>query len=292
MAHPGIEIIRQVLGTDRTEETDLVQRRANLAALAGEPPAPTGIALERIELAERPAERLTPPDAAADAVILYLHGGGYCSGSLDTHRGIAGSLALAAGTTVVNLDYRLAPEHPFPAALNDALLAFDQLAPARVAIAGDSAGGGLAVATALALRDRAGAQPLALALFSPWTDLTQTAGSYDTRSAADPIVSRPVLQEMADAYLAGTDPHTTLASPLFADLGHLPPMHIDVGDDEILLDDSTSLAERVVAAGGQAEVRIWPDMVHVFQAFPPEMVPEATESLAAAGTFLARHLRD
>lgn len=292
MTHPGIDVIRQVLGSDRTDEADLVTRRENLAALAGSPPPPDGVTAERIELADRAAERLTPPTPADDAVVLYLHGGGYCSGSLDTHRGVAGSLALAAGITVVSLDYRLAPEEPFPAALNDALLAFDQLAPARTAIAGDSAGGGLAVATALALRDRGGAQPLALALFSPWTDLTQTAASYDTRAEADPMVSRGVLSLMADGYLAGTDPRTTLASPLFADLTDLPPMHIDVGDAEVLLDDSTVLAERARAAGVDVAIRIWPEMIHVFQAFPPSMVPEAAESLAAAGAFLAAHLTD
>ena len=223
-------------------------------------------------------------------MVLYLHGGGYCSGSLDTHRGVAGSLALTSGITVVNLDYRLAPEDPFPAALNDALLAFDQLAPQRVAIAGDSAGGGLALATALALRDRGGARPLALALFSPWTDLTQTASTYGTRAELDPMVSRGVLDLMADGYLAGTDPRTTLASPLFADLDDLPPMHIDVGDHEVLLDDSTTLAERAAEAGVDVAIRVWPEMIHVFQAFPPELVPEAAESLAAAGAFLAARL--
>src|SRR5690606_5482452 len=128
MAHPGIDVIRQLLGDTRHAETTLLERRANLAALAGAPPAPDGVAVEVIELAERPAERLTPAGAPDDRVVLYLHGGGYCSGSLDTHRGLAGALALASGCAVVTLDYRLAPEEPFPAALNDALLAFDQLA--------------------------------------------------------------------------------------------------------------------------------------------------------------------
>ena len=128
MTHPGIDVIRQVLGTDRVDEPDLIARREGLAALAGSPPPPDGVTAERIELAERGAERLTPEGANDDDVVLYLHGGGYCSGSLDTHRGIAGALAKAAGRTVITLDYRLAPEDPFQAALNDALLAFDQLA--------------------------------------------------------------------------------------------------------------------------------------------------------------------
>ena len=290
MAHPGIDVIRQLFGEDTTTFTTIQQRRADLAALAGSPPAPDGVSVEVTTLGDRPAERLVPDGAPDDAVVLYLHGGAYCSGSLDTHRGVAGALALASGTTVVTLDYRLAPEDPFPAALNDALLAFDQLAPARVAIAGDSAGGGLAVATALALRDRGGAVPTALVLFSPWTDLTLSQESATSRAAADPMVTASVLLEMADAYLAGTDERSPLASPLFGDLTGLPPMHVDVGDDEVLLDDSTVLVERAKAAGVDATVRVWPDMIHVFQCFPPEMVPEAAESLAAAGAFLDRHL--
>lgn len=290
MAHPGIDVIRQLLGTTRPAETTLLEGRANLAALAGSPPPPEGVALEVIELAERPAERLTPLDAPEDQVVLYLHGGGYCSGSLDTHRGLAGALAFASGRTVVTLDYRLAPEEPFPAALNDALLAFDRLAPARVALAGDSAGGGLAAATALALRDRGGAVPVALALLSPWVDLTQTAASYGSVGDADPMVSAAGLTQMAEGYLAGTDARTPYASPLFGDLAGLPPMRIDVGTDEVLLDDSTSLAERATAAGVEATLEVWPDMIHVFQAFPPELVPEAAESVTELGAFLAQHL--
>lgn len=287
MAHPGIDVIRDLLGDTRDDETPLLERRANLAALAGSPPAPEGVTVEVVELAERAAERLSPADAPDDEVVVYLHGGGYCSGSLDTHRGLGGALALASGRTVVTLDYRLAPEDPFPAALNDALLAFDQLAPARVAIAGDSAGGGLAAATALALRDRGGAQPVALLLISPWADLTQSAGSYATQAGVDPMLGATSLNLMADGYLAGTDPTTPYASPVFGDLNGLPPVRIDVGSDEVLLDDSRTLSDRIRAAGGSAHLHVWPDMIHVFQAFPPEMVPEAAEAVTAAGTFLA-----
>jgi len=290
MAHAGIAVIRQLLGETRSAPTTLLERRENLASLAGAPPAPEDVAVETIELAERPAERLTPVGAAGGSVILYLHGGGYCSGSLDTHRGLAGAIALASGTTVVTLDYRLAPEDPFPAALNDTLLAFDQLRPERVAIAGDSAGGGLALATAVALRDRGGALPDALALLSPWVDLTQTAASMTTLAAVDPVLTAEALTQMADGYLAGTDARTTLASPLFADLGGLPPMRIDVGSDEVLLDDSTTLAERARAAGVDATVQVWPEMIHVFPAFPPELVPEAAESIAGVAAFLVQHL--
>lgn len=289
MAHPGIDVIRQLLGDTRHAPATLLERRENLATLAGSAPPPDGVALELIELADRRAERLTPTGAPEAELILYLHGGGYISGSCDTHRGLAGALALASSRTVVTLDYRLAPEDPFPAGLNDALLAFDQLAPARIAIAGDSAGGGLALATALALRDRAGAAPVALGLISPWTDLTQSSASMADMDGIDPMLTGASLSQMADGYLAGTDPRTPLASPLFGDLMRLPPVRLDVGSDEVLLDDSTVLAERLREVGVVVELQVWPEMIHVFQAFPPDLVPEAAEAVTALGAFLAGH---
>ncbi len=289
MAHPGIDVIRQLLGDTRHQESTLLERRANLAALAGSPPAPAGVTVEAFELAERTAERLTPDGAPEGEVVLYLHGGSYTGGSPDTHRGLAGSIALATGRTVVVLDYRLAPEDPFPAGLNDALLAFDQLAPARIAIAGDSAGGGLAAAAALALRDRGGAQPVAVALISPWADLTQSAGTYTSRADVDPMLTDATLTQAAEAYLAGTDARTPYASPVFGDLSGLAPMRVDVGSDEVLFDDSKALVEGAVAAGSPAELHEWPEMIHVFQAFPPELVPEAAEAVTAMGAFLAAH---
>jgi acetyl esterase/lipase len=287
MAHPGIDVIRQLIGGTKDQEATLLERRAGLAELAGSPPAPDGVAVESFTLADRRAERLTPAGARDGEVVLYLHGGSYSAGSPDTHRGLAGALALASGRTVITLDYRLAPEDPFPAGLNDALLAFDQLAPARIALAGDSAGGGLSAATAIALRDRDGAQPVAVALISPWADLTQSAASYTSRADLDPMLTAASLTQAAEAYLAGADARTPYASPVFADLSDLPPIRIDVGSDEVLFDDSQALADGVLAAGGSAELREWPDMIHVFQAFPPDLVPEAAEAVAAMGTFLA-----
>ncbi|MCU1369918.1 MAG: Alpha/beta hydrolase fold-3 domain protein [Ilumatobacteraceae bacterium] len=290
MAHPGIDVIRQLIGATKDQESTLLERRANLAALAGSPPAPGGVTVEAIELANRTAERLTPDGAPDDEVILYLHGGSYTAGSPDTHRGLAGSLAVASSRAVVVLDYRLAPEDPFPAGLSDALLAFDQLAPARIALAGDSAGGGLSAAAALALRDRAGAQPVAVALISPWVDLTQSAGSYRSRAELDPMLTDRSLTQAAEAYLAGTDARTPYASPVFGDLGGLPPIRVDVGSDEVLFDDSRNLVDGVEAAGGSAELREWPDMIHVFQAFPVDLVPEAGEAIEAMAAFLTTHL--
>ena len=180
----------------------------------------------------------------ADAAVLYLHGGGYCIGSLGSHRGLGGRLAMAAGCPVVTLDYRLAPEHPFPAAVDDATDAYRDLlatglAPSRIAIAGDSAGGGLTVATLLALRSAGTPLPAAALCLSPWADLTQSSPAYDRLGDLDPMVSKSGLDLMAGSYLGGVDPRTELASPLFAEhLGGLPPMRIEVGEHEVLLDDA------------------------------------------------------
>ena len=238
----------------------------------------------------RVACRLHRPAGGALPVLLYLHGGGYVSGSPQTHRTYAGNLALGTDVPVVTLDYRLGPEDPFPAGLNDALLAFDQLAPARVAIAGDSAGGGLTLATAVALRDRGGAMPAALLLVSPWTDLTQSSPAYEAKADEDPMLSADSLTEMAEAYLAGADPRTELASPVFADLAGLPPTRIDVGSAEVLLDDSVTVADRMREAGVPVELQVWDEMIHVFPAFPPEILPEAAEAIALETAFLAQHL--
>ena len=198
---------------------------------------------------------------------------------------------------MVTLDYRLAPEHPLPAALTDATSAYDELRglghpPEGIAIAGDSAGGGLTVATLLALRETGVPLPAAAACLSPWLDLTQSAPTYASVAEADPLVSKAGLDVMAAAYLGGTSARDPRASPLFADdLGGLPPIRIDVGEREILLDDSIRLAERIASSGGEATLARWAEMIHVFQAFPGPLDPEAGESVAAIGEFLAGHLR-
>ncbi len=296
MSHPGIDAITELLAESGLSAASITEQREALDAMASASPPPDGVAVEPVSLGGRNGEWLTPGDAVVDAVVLYLHGGGYCIGSLGSHRGLGGLLALATGCPVVTLDYRLAPEHPFPAALDDAVAAYGDLValgarPDRIAIAGDSAGGGLTMATLLALRNTGSPLPAAAACLSPWADLTQSSTAYGRIGDLDPMVSKSGLDLMADAYLGGMDPKTELASPLFAErLEGLPPIRIEVGENEVLVEDSLQLTERLQAAGVDVSLTVWPEMIHVFQAFPASMVPEADASIAGVGSFLAGHL--
>jgi monoterpene epsilon-lactone hydrolase len=222
--------------------------------------------------------------------VLYLHGGGYVIGSPSSHRHLAAAIARAAGVQALLLDYRLAPEHPFPAALDDALAAYQWLqtqgvAANRIIVAGDSAGGGLTMATLLALRDRKLPRPAGGVCISPWVDLTCSGASYATRASADPIVTREGIEMMAQAYVGNGDRKSPLVSPLFADLHDLPPLLIQVGSDEVLLDDSLVLGRRALAAGVSVKVEEWPTMVHVWHWFLP-MLDEADRAVAGIGDFV------
>lgn len=280
------------------------QRDAMERVAASAPPA-DGVTIEPMTLAGRSAERLVPSgadarapaSAAIDGVVLYLHGGGYCTGSLDSHRGLAARIAVAAGCPVVTLDYRLAPEHPHPAAMTDAVGAYDGLLalgarPEHLAVAGDSAGGGLTIATLVALRDRGSAMPAAAVCLSPWADLTQTAPAYDRLGERDPMITKAALDLMAAAYLDGLPASSPSASPVFADLGGLPPVLIEVGEREVLVDDAVRLADRLCQAGGTASLQVWPELIHVFQAFPGSVVPEADQSIEKVGRFIAARLSE
>jgi acetyl esterase/lipase len=235
------------------------------------------------------AEWIWRPDSDLDRAILYLHGGGYAIGSIATHRYLMQGIGKAAGARVLGIDYRLAPENPFPAAVDDAVAAWrwmlaQGLEPGRCAIGGDSAGGGLTLATLVALRDRGIALPGAAALLSPWTDLAGTGASVKTKAAEDPMVTDAGLEAMAQAYLGAADARDPLASPLYADHAGLPPLLIQVGSAEILLDDSTRLAERAKAAGVEVVLETWADMIHVFQAFPT--LAEAGQAIDRIGEFV------
>ena len=274
------------------ESPSVEQLRANMDAMAALGGPEPGTALEPVEAAGVPAEWIVAPGAARDRAILYLHGGGYAIGSIATHRGVLSLLSAASGAAGLALDYRLAPEHPFPAAVEDALAAYRWLlaqgiAPGRIAIAGDSAGGGLTVATLVALRDAGDPLPACAVTFSPWADLALEGASMDARDALDPMVHRPGLQQMADWYLAGQDPRHPLASPIHADLAGLPPLLVQVGTAETLYDDAVRLAVRAIEAGTAVTFEPWADLFHVFQLFA--MLPEAQEAVRAAGAFIARY---
>jgi monoterpene epsilon-lactone hydrolase len=242
-----------------------------------------------------PGAWIVAPGAAEERVLLYLHGGGYVVGSVDTHRDLMARLSRAAGVRVLGVDYRLAPEEPFPAALEGAIAAYrwlvgSALDPAHIAIAGDSAGGGLTLATLVALRDAGAPLPAAAACLSPWVDLEGTGESITTKAAVDPFVRKEALQFMTQHYLGDRDPRTPLASPLYADLHGLPPLFIQLGTAEILLDDATRIADRAKAAGVPVTLDVWEDMIHVWPLFAA-ILPEGQQAIERIGAFIREHTR-
>ena len=240
------------------------------------------------------AEWISAPGAAADRAMLYLHGGGYIMGSLNTHRDLMGRISRAAQARVLGLDYRLAPEHPFPAAVDDTVAGYRFLLdqgppPARLAIAGDSAGGALSLAALVAGRDAGLPMPAAVVCLSPFLDLEGTGESIKTRADVDPIATPEVIDVWAKAYLGGADPRTPLANPLYADLHGLPPLLIQVGDHEVLLDDATRVAQRAQAAGVQVKLEVWPEMIHRFQSYAG-VLPEGQQAVEDIGTFIREQI--
>lgn len=254
------------------------------------------VTCERVSAGGVESEWISPANAPADKAILYFHGGGFRIGSVASHRDLIARIALASGCRVLAINYRLAPEHVFPAALDDALAAYDWmlgqgLKPIHVAFAGDSAGGNLALAATLALRERGLPLPAACVLMSPWTDLAATGASYVSRADADPIHQRAMILALAKNYLGETDdPRNPLASPLYADLSGLPPLLIQVGDRETVLDDSVMVAGNARAAGVDVDLQVWDGMIHVFQMFGAEL-PEAHQAIASIGGFLGKQLQ-
>jgi acetyl esterase/lipase len=291
MSKEEIKLIREFLAASPdTDRMTLEERRAYFNRLNEQFPTPQDVRVEPVNANGVQAEWVKAPDASDDRVILYLHGGGYVVGSPTSHRHLVAALSRASLSSALSIDYRLAPEHPFPAAVEDAVSAYGWLikegvAPERIAIAGDSAGGGLTVATMISLRDQEVALPAGGVCISPWTDLTITAESYKTKASVDPMINRDQLSMMAAAYLGGADARTPLASPLFADLTGLPPLLVHVGSDEVLLDDSLLLAERASAAGVDTTLEIWDDMIHVWHFFHP-MLEEARDAITSAAQFI------
>jgi len=270
------------------DETTLEQRREGMEAFMGSFPVADDVVVEDLVMAGVPCRWTFVPESRASKIILYLHGGGYVLGSLNSHQELMARLARKCKARVMGVDYRLAPENPFPSGLEDAFAAFRALqrgsGGASIAIAGDSAGGGLALATMLKLRDANLPLPAAAVLFSPWTDLTGSGESFVTRADLDPMIKGEAVLEMGKLYAGGRPLDKPLISPVFADLSNLSPMLIQVGDHEVLLDDSTRVAKQVTHAGGEATLQTWEQAFHVFQAMP--QIPEAEEALDAAAEFL------
>jgi len=269
---------------------DVAQSRARFEKtavfLGGAPDAKC----EKVDAGRVPAEWVMAPGCDAGRAILYLHGGGYAIGSLNTHRRLAYDISAASAARVLLIDYRLAPEHPFPAAIDDAAAAWRWLlqqgfAANRLAIAGDSAGGGLTIATLVNLRDKKLGLPACAVAISPWVDLEGLGNSLTTRSAQDPMVQKDGLLWMAKMYLNGKDPKTPLAAPLHADLKGLPPTLVQVGTAETLLDDAIRIAEKMHAAGVDARLAIWPNQLHVFPLFAP-ILSEGRDGCIEIGTFI------
>jgi acetyl esterase/lipase len=236
------------------------------------------------------AHRISTPASRPDHHVLYLHGGGYVAGSAALYRHFTWRIAASTRSTLLAIDYRLAPEHPFPAALADAVSAYQWLLaqapnPKAIAIIGDSAGGGLALATLMKLRDGGLPLPAAAISLSPWTDLALTGASLRLNAKADSMLNSEDMHSFADMYLAGTDPRNPYVSPLYDTGAGLPPILILVGSEEVLLDDAVRMAERLRDAGGIVELEIWPRMLHVWPLFVP-LLPEAHRAIARMGRFV------
>jgi monoterpene epsilon-lactone hydrolase len=269
------------------------QQRAGFEQIAAMLPVDADIKREPVTANGVKSEWVSAPGADAGRAILYLHGGGYVIGSINTHRALAGRLSRAAKARVLVIDYRLAPEHPHPAPVEDSVAAYrwmlaQGIKPSRIALAGDSAGGGLAAATLVAIREAKLPVPAAGALLSPWVDMEGIGESMTTKDKADPMVHKEGLLNMAKAFLGGQNPRTPLAAPLYADLTGLPPLLIQVGTSETLLDDASRFAERAKKAGVNVTYEPWDNMIHVWQLFAP-MLDEGQQAIEKIGAFVRKH---
>jgi acetyl esterase/lipase len=289
-------VLQMLAGNPLAGEKPAVEMREGLEAMAGTFALEPDVRVETLTVAGMAAEWITSPDVSSAHALLYLHGGGYVVGSLNTHRDIAARLGKVARARVLLVDYRLAPEHPHPAAVDDAVAAYRWLlaqgiAADHLAIAGDSAGGGLTVATLVALRDLGVPLPACGVCFSPWVDMEALGDSMRT-NLDDPMLNRGLILHFARFYLGGgtIDPRTPLAAPLHAELCGLPPLLIQASRAEALLDDATRIAEKARRAGVECELDLTDEVPHVWQIFA-SILPEARQALDRAGSFLRGKLR-
>jgi len=294
MASEALQTIIDLLrNRPPAESMTMEEYRAGLDDLGSSFALPEGTRGEPLTFAGRPAEWVQAGDAKPGRTILFLHGGAYVRGSIVSHRGLVARLCARSGARALVIEYRLAPENPHPAALEDALAAYRQLIaegidPASLVVAGDSAGGGMTLALLVALRDGGDPLPRAAVTLSPWSDLAITGESVKSRVDQDPFLDGPYLHLMAGRYLGGQDPRTPSASPLFADLHGLPPLLVQVGSAECLRDDSLRVAEKARAAGVEVTFEEWPEMIHVWHLFA-HALPEGQQAIDRVGEWLEPH---
>lgn len=283
-------LVELLTSRPQPENPSPAEMRERFEKLGSFLPTPEDATTEAADAGGVAAEWVAAPGVAQGRVVLYLHGGGYVIGSIATHRTLAYNFSKAADARVLVIDYRLAPEHPFPAAVDDAVAAYKWLLgqgvkAANIAIAGDSAGGGLTMATLLALRDGGVELPACAVPMSPWVDLEGVGETMTTNHDADPMVQKPGLDRMAGMYLGGAEARQPLASPIHGDLKGLPPLLIQVGTRETLLDDSRRLQKKALADGVQSTLEECGGMIHVWQLFAP-MLSEGREAIDRAGLFI------
>lgn len=267
--------------------TSWAERRQRMDEICSVDPPPADVEFIPTMIDRIPAEWSLAPGSDESRVLLYFHGGGYCSGSIASHRGMVGLVGKLAGIRTLAIAYRLAPEHPYPAALEDALSAWRFLRaqgypPQAIVIGGDSAGGNLTLGTMVRLKETGDALPAAGWLVSPWVDLCMTGSTLDSRAAIDPLISREYLAGLADAFLAGHDPADPRVSPLHADLAGLPPVLIQVGSSETLLDDAVRLAGALGAAEVRTTLDVWPRMIHAWMLWSARLAEGRAASERAA----------
>lgn len=287
--------LKALLSSTEMHKLPVADQRTGYDALASMMPADESVKISAVDANGLSCEWFSNTKSRDDAVLLYLHGGGYVIGSLISHQPLYADLCKACGIKVLAVDYRLAPEHPFPAAIEDALCAYQYLLdegyqPDKIAIAGDSAGGGLCLALLISIRDRQLPVPSCAALLSPWTDLSLSGDSINTNQALDPVVAKQGLEDMATHYCQTRSRVDPLVSPLFADLHALPPILIHVGSDEILLDDSRRLEQNLKSAGVNVTLKEWAEMVHVFQHFAT-ILDTGKEALTDIGDYISKALQ-
>ncbi|MFW9948071.1 MAG: alpha/beta hydrolase [Candidatus Odinarchaeota archaeon] len=298
MVSKGMENVIKLLKQfhDSTDELSVKIIREGFNFFATISKLPKDVIAEPVNAGGVPAEWITTPDVIPDHVLLYFHGGGYIAGSIDTHRDLVARISRAAKVRVLIIDYRLAPEHPFPAALEDAvstyqwLISIEKINPKNLIIGGDSAGGGLTVSTLVKLREKGITLPTAGVYISPWIDLAGTGESMKTKAELDPFITPELNDFCAKTYLKDVDPKNYLASPLYADLKGVPPMYIQVGNSECILDDSKRLAKNAKEAGIDVELDIWEDMIHIFPIFAP-LAPEGQQAIQKVGNFIQKNLK-